>query len=356
MQTRPTEPPLRTALERFTRAEVLRMAGITPRQMARWERLRLVEPRASEAEARVYSFEDLVGLRTIKQAAREGVPASRLGAAVEAIRRQAGGARVSLAHLRIVPGRSSAVSLAGARKAPAELTEPIGPSEPIRPSQRDGAGGTRVASASGRSASGRTGAARLALEYDGKMIEPLSGQLVFRFEPAASNLRMMKERTVEDWLAVAAQSEGDAARRPQAIEAYLRVVEAAPHLVEAHINLGTLFYEQGELEDARDRFQIAVTLGPENALAHFNLGSVLDELKEFSEASEHLEEAVRLKPDYADAHYNLARVYEELGAFIEARPHWHRYLDLDPDSSWAEYARQRLAASSSQPEAAGKQE
>lgn len=345
MQTRPTEPPLRTALERFTRAEVLRMAGITPRQMARWERLRLVEPRASEAEARVYSFEDLVGLRTIKQAAREGVPASRLGAAVEAIRRQAGGARVSLAHLRIVPGRSSAVSLAGARKAPAELTEPIGPSEPIRPSQRDGAGGTRVASASGRSASGRTGAARLALEYDGKMIEPLSGQLVFRFEPAASNLRMMKERTVEDWLAVAAQSEGDAARRPQAIEAYLRVVEAAPHLVEAHINLGTLFYEQGELEDARDRFQIAVTLGPENALAHFNLGSVLDETGHVDAARQHLRQAVRLNPIYPDAHYNLAFVCEKLKAYAEAKQHWQAYVRLEPTGPWASYARQRCTSS-----------
>ena len=339
MQISPTEPPPRTALERFTRAEVLRMAGITPRQMARWERLRLVEPRpsASGPEARVYSFEDLVGLRTIKQAASEGVPASRLGAAVEAIRRQAGGAPVSLAQLRIVSDRPSLLGPGDEREA---QIQPMAPSGSMAPARQLRAGGPRSL---GR-ASGRPGAAKLALEYDGKMIEALSGQLVFRFEPAASNLRVMKERSVEDWLAVAAQAEGDAARRPQAIEAYLRVVEAAPHLVEAHINLGTLFYEQGELEEARDRFQIAVTLSPGNALAHFNLGSVLDELKEFGEASHHLEEAVRLKPDYADAHYNLARVYEELGSSIKARPHWVRYLELDPDSSWAEYARQRLTA------------
>lgn len=336
MQTPLTEPPPRTALERFTRSEVLRMAGITPRQMARWERLRLVEPRpaASEPQARVYSFEDLVGLRTIKQAASEGVPASRLGAAVEAIRRQSGGAPVSLAQVRIVSSRSSTVGPDRARVQPARSIAPSGPSGPGR--QREAKSGT---------ASGRHSTAKLALEYNGKTIEPLSGQLVFRFEPAASNLRVMKERSVEDWLAVAAQTEGDGASRPQAIEAYLHVVEAAPHLIEAHINLGTLFYEQGDLNDARARFQIAVTLAPENALAHFNLGSVLDELKEFVEAIQELKEAVRLKPDYADAHYNLARVYEEVGSFVAARPHWLRYLELDPDSSWAEYARQRLAAS-----------
>ncbi|HLW80267.1 MAG TPA: tetratricopeptide repeat protein [Terriglobia bacterium] len=285
----PAEFPPAPALERFTRTEVLRMAGVTARQMARWERLRLVEPRppAARCGERLYSFQDLVGLRTIKQATGQGVPATRLRAAIDAMGTR--GRRVSLASLRVAaPG--------------------------------------------------------LAVEYEGQTIEPLSGQLVFRFEPGESNLRVMKERTVEDWLAIAAQAEGDLERRPQAIEAYLHVVEAAPHLIEAHINLGTLFYESGELEEARERFQIAVTMGPQNALAHFNLGSVLDELHEFDGAVDHLKEAVRLKTDYADAHYNLARVYEELGGLVEARPHWLRYLELDPDSSWAEYARQRLAA------------
>ena len=291
------------------------MVGITAREMLRWERLRLVEPRELSAKPgeRVYSFEDLISLRTVKQLISQGVAAVRLLETVQAVRRQAGDQAVSLAELHITP------------LGPMRTRAPVGPDRTSR--------------------STRSSAPKLAVEYDGKTLEPLSGQFVFKFDSGETKLRVMKERTVEEWLRVAAECEGNPELRPRAIEAYLRVVEAAPESVEAHINLGTLFYEQGELKEAKERFELAVTMAPDNALAHFNLGSVRDELKEFGEALDCLREAVRLKPDYADAHYNLARVYEELGAYQEARPHWRRYLELDSLSSWAEYARQRLASS-----------
>ncbi len=294
------------------------MVGITAREMLRWERLRLVEPRERSAKPgeRVYSFEDLISLRTVKQLTSQGVAAARLLEAVQAVRRQAGDQAVSLAELHITP------------LGPMRTGAPAGPGRASRT--------TRTT---------RSSAPKLAVEYDGKTLEPMSGQFVFKFDSGETNLRVMKERTVEEWLQVAAECEGNPELRRQAIEAYLHVVEASPESVEAHINLGTLFYEQGELEEAKERFELAVTMAPDNALAHFNLGSVRDELKEVGEACHCLREAVRLKPDYADAHYNLARVYEELGAYQEARPHWRRYLELDPHSSWADYARQRLASS-----------
>src|SRR5437667_5439997 len=60
-------------LDRFTRDEVLRMVGITPQQITRWERLRLVEPQAGgEPAEKVYTFADLVSLRTLKQLTGQG--------------------------------------------------------------------------------------------------------------------------------------------------------------------------------------------------------------------------------------------------------------------------------------------
>ena len=315
MQTPPSDATPAPTLERFTRDEVLHMVGITAQEMRRWQRLRLVEPREVPGKRgeKVYLFEDLIGLRTIKQLTSQGVTTARLLEAVEAVRRQAGRQAVSLAELHIMP-----LCPAGAG----------GPVDPNRLGRLN-----------------RSGAPKVTVEVDGKTLEPLSGQLVFTFDAGETRLRVMKERTVEEWLQVAAQCEGNPELRPQAIGAYLQVVEADPQSVEAHINLGTLFYEDGQLEEAKERFRLVLTLAPDNALAHFNLGSVLDELKEVGEACQCLREAVRLKPDYADAHYNLARVYEELGAYQEARPHWRRYLELDPHSSWADYARQRLATS-----------
>lgn len=306
--------PLAT-LERFTRDEVLRMAGVTAREIGHWERLHLVEPHelAGKTGDKVYSFEDLVSLRAVKHLTGQGVAAVRVAEAVEAARRQLGDPTVSLSKLRIVPVAPAAVAAPASSQPP---DQPRGPS--------------------------RAGVRKLSIEYEGRTLELDSGQFAFRFDAGESRLHAMKARTPEEWLRVAAECEGDPESREQAIEAYLHAIEAMPDSVEAHINLGMLFYEQGEFEEAKERFELAVTLAPENALAHFNLGSVLDELHQAGSACHYLREAVRLKPDYADAHYNLARVYEELGGYVEARPHWRRYLELDPDSSWADYVRERL--------------
>ncbi len=279
------------ATERFTRRDVLRIVGITPRQLGHWERLQLVLPHAP-AEEKLYTFADLISLRTIKQLTEQGVRAARLRHAMQALGRQLAQVEVPLMELRIL-------------------------------------------------SNGRN----IAVEYGGRTLEPLSGQFLFNFGASAldEKVRTMPERTAEEWFALALDCEGNPELRPQAVEAYRHAIGQAPDWFEAHINLGTVLYEQGELVQAAERFRCAVALAPDNALAHFNLGCVLDELKAFEAACRHLREAVRLEPDYADAHYNLARVCEQLDACQEALPHWRRYLELDPDSPWATYARERLA-------------
>ena len=277
-------------MEQFTRREVLRILGISDKQLAYWERLRLVEPRARWGE-RFYRFGDLISLRTVKQLTERRVPARRLQRAVEALRQQLAEVEAPLSELRIV-------------------------------------------------SNGR----HLAVEVEGRQVEPLSGQLLLDFETRelTEKVRVMPERSAEEWFALALECESDAATHSQAIEAYRRVLEKSPRWIEPHINLGTLLYEQGEKEEAAGCYRQAVELEPANPLARFNLGSVLDELGQPGPAREHLRQAVALKPDYADAHYNLALVAEKLGAHGEARRHWRRYLQLDPHSPWAEYARKRL--------------
>lgn len=277
------------AIERFTRRDVLRIVRITPKQLGHWERLQLVPPLISPDE-KLYTFTDLISLRTIKQLTAQGVRPARLQNAVQALRQWVQ-VDAPLTELRIVPhGRS------------------------------------------------------ILVEDGGCILEPLSGQLRFNFhagEPG-DKTRVMPDRTPEEWLALALECEKDPELRLQAVEAYRHVIEEVPDWVEPHLNLGTLLYEQGDLAGAAEHFRCAVDLMPENALAHFNLGCVLDELGQLEAARRHLWEALGLKPDYADAHYNLARVCEQLGSHSEARLHWCRYLQLDPDSRWAGYARQHL--------------
>jgi tetratricopeptide (TPR) repeat protein len=279
-------------MEQFTRREVLRILDLTPRQLSYWERLGLVEPRRSWRE-KVYRFDDLIALRTIKQLAEKRVAARKLRRAVAALRERLAEVKAPLTELRI---------------------------------QSDGR--------------------RLVVEHRGARLEPLSGQLLLNFDTRAldDRVRVLPERTPEEWFALALSLEGTAAGRRRAIEAYRHVLDKCPQWLEAHLNLGTLLYEEGFPEEALACYRRAVALDPRHPLARFNLGSVFDELGHLTSAREELRAAVRLKPDYADAHYNLALVAEKLGAFAEARRHWRRYLELDPNSPWAQTARDRLDA------------
>jgi len=280
-----------TPLEQFSRRDVLRIVGITGRQLSHWERLRLVEPHSEDRAA--YNFRDLIRLRTVKQLTGQRVPAGRLRLALDAVRRQ-------------WPAQS-----------PADFSE------------------LRLVPAAG---------GRVTVQYQGTSIEPVTGQLLLDFgdEPGTAKVRPMPERSLEDWLLVALDCEGDSSLRRQAIDAYRNIVERAPGWLEPKLNLGTLYYEDGDWQAAAEQFRRAVEIAPGNPLAHFNLGSVLDDLGESRTAAQHLEEALKLAPGFADAHYNLARIYEKLGDAVKARRHWKRYLELDPSSQWAEYARQRL--------------
>jgi tetratricopeptide (TPR) repeat protein len=280
------------ATDRFSRREFQRLLDVTDKQLNYWERLQLVSPRKGGAE-KFYDFRDLITLRTAKQLIEKGVSANRLRRSLVALNEKLSQVQAPLTELRIL-------------------------------------------------ANGRD----VIVEHDGARLEPISGQFVLNFDTRElrDKVRVMPERSAQDWFSIALQYEADPASRADAIDAYHRVLSANPAHVDALINLGMLSYDGGDLEKASDCFRRAAGLEEENAVAQFNLGSVLEEMGELDEARQHLRLAVRLDPRYADAHYNLAFVCEKLSARAEARQHWQLYVELDPGSPWCEYARQRLAA------------
>jgi tetratricopeptide (TPR) repeat protein len=280
------------ATDRFSRREFQRLLDVTDKQLNYWERLQLVSPRKGGTE-KFYDFRDLISLRTAKQLIEKGVSANRLRRSLVALNEKLSQVQAPLTELRIL-------------------------------------------------ANGRD----VIVEHDGARLEPISGQFVLNFDTRElrDKVRVMPERTAQDWFALALQYEADPESRAAAIDAYHRVLSADPAHVDALINLGMLSYDGGDLEKAADCFRRAAKLEEDNAVAHFNLGSVLEELGELEQARQHLRLAVRLDARYADAHYNLAFVCDKLSARAEARQHWQLYVELDPGSPWCDYARQRLAA------------
>ncbi|MFQ5926541.1 MAG: MerR family transcriptional regulator, partial [Terriglobia bacterium] len=154
-------------MEQFTRREVVRILGVTPRQLTYWERLHLVRPRARWGE-KFYSFQDLISLRTVKQLTQARVPARRLRRAIDALARQLSAVEAPLTELRII-------------------------------------------------SNGRN----VAVEHEGRTLEPLTGQLLLEFETheLGEKVRVMRERTAEEWFALALEYEAAPETHPQAIDA-----------------------------------------------------------------------------------------------------------------------------------------
>jgi tetratricopeptide (TPR) repeat protein len=278
--------------DRYRPEEVQRILGLTRKQLDQWDRLRLVSPQI-EGNTSYYDFRDLIGLRTVKQLLEKGVSANRLQRALSALNEKLSQVQSPLSQLRIL--------------------------------------------SDGKDVLVEQGAARL---------EPLSGQFALNFETREldESVRVISQRSAEEWLAMALSYESVKETRTDALYAYDRCVEVDPSNVDALLNCGTLLYEDGKFEKAAEYFQRAVAASPNNTLAHFNLGSVLEEMGELEGAQQHLRKALELDPNYSDAHYNLAFVSEKLRSFAEAREHWQAYIKLDPFGEWSTHARQRLAA------------
>jgi tetratricopeptide (TPR) repeat protein len=114
----------------------------------------------------------------------------------------------------------------------------------------------------------------------------------------------------------------------EAANAYRRALELDRGHVEAHLNLGRLVHETGDVLAAAEHYRLALKAAPDSAIAAFNLGVALEDLGEEETAIELYGRAIRLDPRHAEAHYNLARLYDRAGRSDEATRHLSDYRRL----------------------------
>jgi tetratricopeptide (TPR) repeat protein len=103
-------------------------------------------------------------------------------------------------------------------------------------------------------------------------------------------------------------------------------------------DLGQIAGLEEKPEIARDYYERALALAPENAVVHYNLGSLALSRQQAKDALPHLQAAVRLKPDYIKAWHNLGLAYQSLGQTEAAEAAWQKVLQLDPTHPEAQAA------------------
>ncbi len=136
-----------------------------------------------------------------------------------------------------------------------------------------------------------------------------------------------------------------------------QIIVAAPTQAAPHTNLGVLYRQQGQIDEAIREYDAAIRLDPRDARAYHNLGVAHRVRGAWAEAERAYLRAIELRPDQVDSHYNLAVLYELfLNRPEDALTHYRAVLsrggpDADVVAPWAKTLERRLAAPSETPSA-----
>jgi tetratricopeptide (TPR) repeat protein len=161
-----------------------------------------------------------------------------------------------------------------------------------------------------------------------------SGQYLFAFEgdPASGSLSMIERKQAapapgaQAWLDRALDLESE---DPEgALHAYQQAIAADPRLLDAHLNLGSLLHELERWTEAEAAYRDAARACGSDPVLLYNLGVLLEDMDRKSEAVEAYQGALRGNPGLADCHYNLALLCENLKKPKEAIRHMAQYRRL----------------------------
>ena len=174
---------------------------------------------------------------------------------------------------------------------------------------------------------------------------PESGQTLFDFEVSelAREVAPLARRAAEqaeseaqelgadDWYALGCDLE--TADPDTAMEAYLRAIAIDPRHSDAHLNLGRVLHEKGQVAAAEKHYRMALAVRSDDAIAAFNLAVALEDLRRPVEALKGYQRAIEIDPSHADAHYNIAMLYERLKRRSAALRHLKVYKKLTESRS-----------------------
>jgi len=97
-------------------------------------------------------------------------------------------------------------------------------------------------------------------------------------------------------------------------------------------NLGILYLEKGQLDDAISRLQAAVDLRPENGPAHNNLAKAMLQKGDTAGAMIHYREFLDIEPQNVEARNILGTALIQQGRATEAIAQWQEALAIQPDN------------------------
>jgi tetratricopeptide (TPR) repeat protein len=119
---------------------------------------------------------------------------------------------------------------------------------------------------------------------------------------------------------------------PHAAELYAKAIAEDDCVADAHCNLGIIESQKGNTTKAFDCFTTSLKHNPRHVEAHYNLGNLYFDLNDFRLAQVHYEMAGEVDPAFANVYFNLALVRaitNDLGAAIDALAKYQSLVSED---------------------------
>ncbi len=132
---------------------------------------------------------------------------------------------------------------------------------------------------------------------------------------------------------------------PRAAEWYLEAINDGDNVAEAYCNLGIINKEKGDLGKALDNFTLSLKLEPRHVEAHYNLGNLYYDAGNFQLARLHYEAAAQIAPDFSLVYFNLSLAHFKLDDLVASLAALETYRQLrQPDDEENDAINQLLKA------------
>jgi tetratricopeptide (TPR) repeat protein len=291
----------------YSAQDVARMLGLPPGRLRAYVRSGVLSPERGDGGELRFSFQDLLLLRTAEGLVRERVPPRRVASALRKLRASLPEAR-PLTGVQLGAEGQRVVAREGAARWQVDSGQVLLDFE------------RRGLRADGDALPSLPTLADLSTRRGGGA--PASGAANTVTAPTADIVPL----SIEELYEIGCDLEETEPAHAEA--SYDQVLARAPRHTDAHINLGRLLHERGELAGAEEHYRQALTHRPDDPTATFNLGVALEDQDRVPEALEAYERAIALNGQNADAHYNAARLYEKGGDYGASLRHLRAYRDL----------------------------
>jgi tetratricopeptide (TPR) repeat protein len=295
----------------YSAQDVARMLGLPPARLRAYVRSGVLAPERGEHGELRFSFQDLLLLRTAEGLVRERVPPRRVASALRKLRerlpeeRPLTGVQLGAEGQRVVAREGSARWQVDSGQVLLDFGRGCSEADAALPPLAD-------------LPARRSAAAPAPADAPAVRVDAAAPTVALKGDVAGLSLEELYEIGCD-------LEEADPG---QAEASYAEVLARAPRHADAHINMGRLLHERGDLEGAEGHYRQALATRPDDPTATFNLGVALEDQEYVAEAIDAYERAVALNPQNADAHYNAARLYEKGGDYGASLRHLRAYRDL----------------------------